>query len=1018
MFTSKKKLVLIIMLTFIMISSSFVLYAECDMMAMIAKKGEFISNIGNSILAYDDPNDFMQFLKDRSSNYPLNDDGYGILYYKEGGDFYLDPNNLGHNASNEGDPDNQAWYQIGSGTYYTGGSADEKWELNTATTKLVDNQNTLATLVLGHDRLGESGYGNHPFRLEIANSPGKTFTFMHNGTIKSTPKALIFNELNALDWFDWENGYHSNWIDYSSGWYTQGNPNYHNINDIIDSEVLFHWIMYNINEVNGDVIQGIRNSIIATINSGNYNLFDELFNNPDYASPWHNVTNFILSDGENLYVYRNSHDYDPGHDIGYKDRDDFYAVKTQDDNFNLLNRHDLTYLNKYEYINFPGINNSYWDDKFISGEIASNATWNTMKYITGDLTLADNVTLNINSHVYFNTQAEFKIEGIVNLNDGAQLDIKHGSSIIIEGSGAKLSLDWGSTITGFATGYFEQLPPGVPVSGFEEWFPGDRIIAQNGGIITTGDITAYENHPGYPDDVPEAIISSGSGGQWSGITIQNPTDASPYWFVNCNISDMCDLVMQGSVRPFASINFFKTNFHDNVQLLVRDRHNLSIDDCDFVNNSSGINVYNSPATILNSTMTGNGNGVNMNYACDELSTIEYCEINYNEGSGLIFKDRDIRFKYTNVRNNNRYGIVGYKGGSFDNFIVDGNYEVSNNGWAEYAGYEQSYTWGEEANNIIDDEYVYNADKYILKLFGWNGTDQVDVSGSVNTIDHSDPERFWPSINAFYFGDIVSDEKMMFDSASEDMSAGNYAIARSTFEQIITDYPESVEAATSLQKIYFIVNYTDKDYDALLQYIDNIAAIEGSSLYRVKNDVITKTYMQKEEYDIAISRLETVIANPADEIELTDALKDEAYCYVKLIEEGSRALPEICTVKPQNFNEFQQIVSELENGLYETEEPIEEEIIPVNVALSNYPNPFNPTTTISFSLPEDGNVKLSIYNVKGQKVKQLVSDQLSAGQHSIEWNGKDTNNKSVSSGIYFYRISAGKSSAMRKMLLLK
>ncbi len=98
--------------------------------------------------------------------------------------------------------------------------------------------------------------------------------------------------------------------------------------------------------------------------------------------------------------------------------------------------------------------------------------------------------------------------------------------------------------------------------------------------------------------------------------------------------------------------------------------------------------------------------------------------------------------------------------------------------------------------------------------------------------------------------------------------------------------------------------------------------------------------------------------------------------------------------------------------------IDNEIDITKFTLSNYPNPFNPTTTISFSLPEDGDVELSIYNVKGQKVKQLVNDQLSAGQHSIEWNGKDANNKSVSSGIYFYKISTGNSSAMKKMLLLK
>ncbi len=87
-------------------------------------------------------------------------------------------------------------------------------------------------------------------------------------------------------------------------------------------------------------------------------------------------------------------------------------------------------------------------------------------------------------------------------------------------------------------------------------------------------------------------------------------------------------------------------------------------------------------------------------------------------------------------------------------------------------------------------------------------------------------------------------------------------------------------------------------------------------------------------------------------------------------------------------------------------------------MSNFPNPFNPTTTISFSILDESNVEISIYNMKGQKVKQLINDHLSSGQHTIEWNGTDGNNKSVASGIYFYKISTGKSSAMKKMLLLK
>ncbi len=114
-------------------------------------------------------------------------------------------------------------------------------------------------------------------------------------------------------------------------------------------------------------------------------------------------------------------------------------------------------------------------------------------------------------------------------------------------------------------------------------------------------------------------------------------------------------------------------------------------------------------------------------------------------------------------------------------------------------------------------------------------------------------------------------------------------------------------------------------------------------------------------------------------------------------------------------------TQLDIPMYESVD-IEENTVPNSssqiINLSNYPNPFNPTTTISFDLASESNVNITVYNVKGQKVKQLVNDQLSAGQHSIVWNGKDNNNKSVASGLYFYKISTGKSTSMKKMLLLK
>jgi len=80
---------------------------------------------------------------------------------------------------------------------------------------------------------------------------------------------------------------------------------------------------------------------------------------------------------------------------------------------------------------------------------------------------------------------------------------------------------------------------------------------------------------------------------------------------------------------------------------------------------------------------------------------------------------------------------------------------------------------------------------------------------------------------------------------------------------------------------------------------------------------------------------------------------------------------------------------------------------------NYPNPFNPETTIQFSLPASGKVKISIYDILGRSVKTILDAQLTAGDHSINFNASD-----VASGIYFYKLTAGKYHATRKMMLLK
>ena len=89
-----------------------------------------------------------------------------------------------------------------------------------------------------------------------------------------------------------------------------------------------------------------------------------------------------------------------------------------------------------------------------------------------------------------------------------------------------------------------------------------------------------------------------------------------------------------------------------------------------------------------------------------------------------------------------------------------------------------------------------------------------------------------------------------------------------------------------------------------------------------------------------------------------------------------------------------------------------------IKTQNYPNPFNPQTEIAYSLPQDSNVKLTILNIQGQKVRVLVDEYQSAGTRNVIWDGCDEKGESVASGVYFYLIEAGSYSASNQMVLLK
>lgn len=96
----------------------------------------------------------------------------------------------------------------------------------------------------------------------------------------------------------------------------------------------------------------------------------------------------------------------------------------------------------------------------------------------------------------------------------------------------------------------------------------------------------------------------------------------------------------------------------------------------------------------------------------------------------------------------------------------------------------------------------------------------------------------------------------------------------------------------------------------------------------------------------------------------------------------------------------------------------EQILANDYQLTNYPNPFNPQTTISFVLEKTESVKLEVFNIKGQRVKTILNRSLNPGKHNYIWEGTDNQDNNVSSGVYLFRLEAGRESQIKQCVLIK
>jgi len=192
--------------------------------------------------------------------------------------------------------------------------------------------------------------------------------------------------------------------------------------------------------------------------------------------------------------------------------------------------------------------------------------------------------------------------------------------------------------------------------------------------------------------------------------------------------------------------------------------------------------------------------------------------------------------------------------------------------------------------------------------------------------------------------------------------------------------------------------------------------EGTAAYRLRRNPISAPYLyfgEDEKYDLLSSGLKDTLAYgdlaqiiSTGPFSLAAGQSDTAVFVVL----GADSLIQIKATAQQALTRY-QIATDVTETKHDK--------VPREFFLGqNFPNPFNPNTLISFGLNAKERVKLSIYNILGERVIDLVDRTLPAGRYQAIWDGRDHAGEAVGSGIYFYRLSAGERSLARKMVMIK
>ncbi len=487
------------------------------------------------------------------------------------------------------------------------------------------------------------------------------------------------------------------------------------------------------------------------------------------------------------------------------------------------------------------------------------------------------------------------------------------------------------------------------------------------------------------------------------------------------------LIVNGSIsaNSVSFTNNSSTSNWNGIQFNSGSTGNL--DYCTITNASTGIYCYNSSPTIKHSTLDYNGTGL----SCNEYSSPVLVGNNFrnNTSYGLRLNNysspnlTDNGYPGTNVIRNNTTGIfASYSSNpNLNGYMTYGN-SVFNNSSYEIMAYYYC---------------TVNADRVF-----WNAvpppSSEFATIGS--TINRNYPLSTNPNPNRSIIEKgmpvnfIASSETISYDIAEDDLSQAlemqrqkRYDEAIALFLEVFKKNKDELVGKYALTKIEECFTQSGrKDYLSFSEKEIKPNIPVGNETYVIALELEAHQMVNTGEYSEAINNLTTILTkyNLNENIEKNTLFTLGSF-YTLFSNNKTDADNYFNTLKTKYPEDDLTSQIEIIKGMGNSLEGDKKIILPnpeiksesinnnAEISISNYPNPFNPETTISFSLPQSGNVKLLIYDVLGREVFSIAEGYHESGRHEVKFDGR-----SLSTGIYFYVLETGGKRFTNKMILMK